>query len=49
MSSNAILARIELTTNSTVLTKWATDRLADGTNCAVGVELLADGASGGNY
>jgi hypothetical protein len=42
MARDTILARIELTSNYSVFTKWAADRLADLANCAVRVELLAD-------
>jgi hypothetical protein len=45
---NTILARIELSTNYAVLAERATDGLADLANGAVRVELLADGAGGGD-
>jgi hypothetical protein len=46
MSRNAILTRIKLTANHSVLTERPTDFLANLADCAVGVELLADGAGG---
>jgi hypothetical protein len=49
MSSDAILARIKLASNGSVLAEWATDGLANLTNCAIGVELLSDSAGGGDY
>jgi hypothetical protein len=49
MSCNTVLARVELAANNTVLAEGATDSLTDGTDGAVGVELLANGAGGGDY
>jgi hypothetical protein len=46
MSRNAILTRIKLTANHSVFAERPTDFLADLADCAVGVELLADGAGG---
>jgi hypothetical protein len=49
MSSNAILTRIELASNDTVLAEGPADSLADLADCAVWVELLSDRACGGNH
>jgi hypothetical protein len=49
MSCNAILTRIKLTANNSVFAEWSTDFLANLADCAIGVELLADGAGGGDY
>jgi hypothetical protein len=49
MARDTVLARIELGSNDAVLAKGTTDSLADGTDGAVGVELLADCAGGRDY
>ena len=48
MSCNAVLARVELGADGTVLAEGAADSLADGTDGTVGVELLADCAGRGD-
>jgi hypothetical protein len=48
MSRDAVLTRIELRSNDAVLAEGPADSLANGTNGAVRVELLADCAGGGN-
>jgi hypothetical protein len=40
MSRDTILARIKLTADNTVLAKRATNRLADLSDCAVGVDYI---------
>lgn len=49
MSRDTVLARIELGTDNTILAEGPADSLADGADGAVGVELLADCAGGGDY
>jgi hypothetical protein len=46
---NAVLARIELSSNDAVLAERTANSLANLANGAVRVELLADGAGGGDY
>jgi hypothetical protein len=48
MSRNAVLASIKLTTNHSILAEWPANRLWDLPECAVGVELLANSAGGGD-
>jgi len=48
VSRNAILARIKLASNDSVLAEWSANGLANLTDCAVGVELLSDRAGGGD-
>jgi hypothetical protein len=49
MSRDTVLAGIELRADDTVLAEGPADSLADRANSAVGVELLADCAGGGDY
>lgn len=49
MARNTVLACIELATNNAFLAERTTYLLADLANGAVGIELLADCTSAGNY
>jgi hypothetical protein len=49
MARNARLAGVELAADNAVFAKGAADLLADLADGAVRVELLADGAAGGDY
>ena len=49
MSRDTVLARIELGADNAVLAEGPANSLTDGADGAVGVELLADCAGGGDY
>jgi hypothetical protein len=40
MSSDTVLARIELASNDTVLAEWSSDLLANLANCAIGIDCM---------
>lgn len=48
MSRNAVFARVELASNQAILAEGAADLLANLSDGTLGVELLADGAGGGD-
>jgi hypothetical protein len=40
VSSDTILARIELASNDAVLAEWSSDLLANLANCAIGIDCM---------